>query len=787
MKNYNTKQFSFAILLVLAIAFGCKRNEVIDDNPTTPGVVVPVNDATQVTASVSGIVLDETNNPIANAVVTSGAANTTTNANGIFVFNNISLSKENGSVTVIKAGYFKGVRSFKTSAGKNHAVRLQLMPKTLSGSVNAATGGVINSNGNATINFPANAFVTSTGAAYTGAVKVYSRWIDPTANNLPNIIPGDLRGVSTNGAESILTTYGMVGAELEDASGNVLKIATGKKATITLPIPTSLSASAPATIVLWHFDDATARWKENGTATKTGSTYTAEVDKFSFWNCDVPNTFVILDYTLINAANNTPLVNTNTRIKKVSDGTYGYGITNNTGFVSGGVPKNEALVLEVVSNVCNTIIYSQNIGPFAANTSLGNINVTIPASQYINFSGVALNCSNAPVTNGYVSFYGAGGINAFVNTTATGSFAFSILNCSGASLAYNYQATDYTTSQQGALLNGSATSGTVNLGNVVACSNNLAASVYVVGEDESRSAVLWKDGVITKLGSPGSGSLANSVFVSGTNDVYIAGYEKNTALKKVAKLWKNGVGINLTDGTKNADAKSVYVSGTDVYVAGYEEGIAKLWKNGVVESTNFYNFNFGTYNAIEANSVFVSGNDVFVAGVSFYFTNPNSGAALWKNGVINNSIDATFAANASSVFVSSSDVYVVGYAGNFVGKLWKNGVVTDLNNVSNMNQNLSIFVSGIDVYVAGSLNNSTTGSPNAAIWKNGVATNLHNGLYYESNAYSVFVHGADVYVAGDQLNYTTGKMDAKFWKNGIAINLTNGSNANAKATSIFVK
>lgn len=170
----------FVVLMAITLFLGCKRNDPdIIQNPTTPGVSAPVDDLIQVKASVSGIVLDETNKPIANAIVTSGAATTITNTNGIFSFNGISLSKENGSVTVVKAGYFKGVRSFKTIADKNNAVRIQLMPRALSGSVNAATGGLIDANGNATINFPANAFVTSTVAAYTGAVKVYSRWIDP--------------------------------------------------------------------------------------------------------------------------------------------------------------------------------------------------------------------------------------------------------------------------------------------------------------------------------------------------------------------------------------------------------------------------------------------------------------------------------------------------------------------------------------------------------------------------------------------------------------------------------
>ncbi len=664
-KNFLSNLLSIAIVSLVIFALGCKRTEIpvtpepIPTNPTT----TVVNDLPQVTASVSGIVLDESNVPIANAVVTSGTASTTTNTNGMFIFQNISLSKENGSVTVLKAGYFKGIRSFKTTEGKNHSVRLQLMQRVLSGTVNAASGGTINSNGGATIVFPANAFVTSTGAAYTGTVSVYSRWIDPIAANLPFVIPGDLRGVSTNGAENILETYGMVGAELTDATGNILKIATGKTATVSFPIPASLSSTAPASIVLWHFDDATARWKENGMATKTGSVYTAQVDKFSFWNVDVPNTnFINLDYTLINATTNTPLVSTSTRIKRVSNGSYGYGITNNAGFVGGLVPKNEALVLEVVNTTvgCNTVIYSQNIGPFANNTSLGNISVTIASTQYITFTGTLINCSAAPVTNGYVALSGAGGYGAFGNTNATGTFSFSIINCTGSSIAsYNYQGNDNTTGQQSVLLSGINANGTVNLGTITACGNASVADVYVAGVEGT--AKVWKNGVATNLSNAVDSSAGYSVFVSG-NDTYVAGIERNKAL-----IWKNGIGTNLTIGTNNGVAHSVYVLGTDVYVAGSEwsnssnQTTSKLWKNGIAS-------NLSTAGATRssANSVFVVGSDVYVAGSE------------------SNSTNVTFTGNS------------------FVAKIWKNGITTSLANGANRaGEAYSVFVSGTDVYVAG--------------------------------------------------------------------------------------
>ena len=785
-KNYFTLILLLSTFLVV-FALGCKRESVLDnpiDPIPPPPTLIVVNDALQVTASVSGIVLDESNAPIANAVITSGTATTTTNNEGLFFFNNVSLSKENGSVTVVKAGYYKGIRSFKTTVGKNHTIRLQLMQRTLSGTVNAAAGGSVAANGGATIVFPANAFVTALGAAYTGTVNVYSRWINPTAANLAAIIPGDLRGISTNGAENILETYGMVGAELTDASGNTLKIATGKTATISFPIPAILSASAPASIVLWHFDEASARWKQNGTATKTGSVYIGQVDKFSFWNVDVPSTnFINLDYTLINATNNTPLVSTGTRIKR-ANGNYGYGTTNNAGFVSGLVPKNEVLILEVIANsACGTVVHTQNIGPFAVNTSLGNINVTIPAAQFVQFTGTLTNCTGAAVSNGYISLAGAGGYAGFGTTTATGAFSFSILNCSGSLASYIYQGTDVATGQQSSVASGSNATGTVNLGTVAACGTAAVAEVYVAGV-ENGIAKVWKNGVATNLSTLADNAEANSVFVLGT-DVYVAGVAGNKV-----RVWKNGVGTNVTNGANYASASSIYVSGSDVYLAGEEEDSnfdvdAKVWKNGVVT-----NLTSGVGVSGYATSVFVVGTDVYVAGtITDSIAGQFEKAVVWKNGVRTLLSTGTTFGVARSVFVVGTDVYVAGqyYSSATVQNgravVWKNGIPTFLTTGNSNGIALSVYVVGSDVFVSGVLENTTGTGTVAKIWKNGLETNLSTG---STNTYaiSVFVKGTDVYVAGFTENPNT--TTAMVWKNGLVNNFFSQANT-AAAYSIFVK
>jgi hypothetical protein len=100
---------------------------------------------------------------------------------------------------------------------------------------------------------------------------------------------------------------------------------------------------------------ATGLWKEEGTATKTGSSYIGEVAHFSFWNCDVSVPSVNLQLTLNNAAGQ-PLAHVQVRLKRISltngfNQTYGW--TDSLGKVSGLVPANEVLQLDVMS-LCGT-------------------------------------------------------------------------------------------------------------------------------------------------------------------------------------------------------------------------------------------------------------------------------------------------------------------------------------------------------------------------------------------------------------------------------------------------
>lgn len=448
-------------MLMLA---ACQRELVLPVDPADP--TVQVNDNITVVAGVRGTVIDEAGRPVFGALVTCGMQTQSTDRYGTFSFKNVSLSKANGSVKVVKPGYFTHYRSFLSTAGRMHQVRIQLLPKSNSGTFDAASGGTVNLSNGAKLVMPANAVADASGNLYAGPVQVAMTWIDPSASNLPDIVMGDLRGITTDGQERGLETYGMIGVELTSPSGQSLNIAAGKKADLSFPIPPSLSNAAPATIDLWHFNESRARWMQEGTATRSGNMYQAQVSHFSFWNCDAPFPLIDLCMTLQSAIGNQPLNNVAVRIQRPNN-SYGSGRTDSSGQLCGKVPKNEALVLSVLDQ-CGTVVYTQNIGPFSSNTDLGIIQVSVPAPNQVTITGTVTDCSNNPVTNGAVLIY-TGGAFAYTATVTNGTFSHTILRCTGGTLNFTVLGVDYNTLQQGVPYSGTATTGTANVGAIQAC------------------------------------------------------------------------------------------------------------------------------------------------------------------------------------------------------------------------------------------------------------------------------------------------------------------------------
>jgi len=453
------------LLIITAILFfSCQKTL---DFENSGGALQPPDLSTKINSSVSGFVTDENDVAVLGATVQFGTSTITTDKYGYFQAKNVQVVKNAAFVTVNKPGYFKGIKTYMAREGKSAFFRIKLIPKTIAGTVNAASGGTVTLPNGLSVKLNAGTIVNAaTNAQYNGSVNIAAFWINPEATDLNQIMPGDLRGIDNNGSLKLLQTFGMAAVELTGSSGELLQIVNGQKATLTMAIPSSLTGSAPASIPLWYFDETNGLWKQEGNATKTGNTYVGDVGHFSYWNCDYPfPNAVTFDCTVVDAANN-PVAGADVGIY-YSNGQYtgAHGLTDSSGFVSGLIPANSQLIVKVFTTTHVCAVYNQSFTTTNSNVSLGNL--TIGSINTASITGTLTNCNNQAVTNGYVMMYLNGHFSRH-NANAGGAFNFSTLICGSTNIA-DFIGGDATTSQEGSLNNYALVSGNNNVGNIIAC------------------------------------------------------------------------------------------------------------------------------------------------------------------------------------------------------------------------------------------------------------------------------------------------------------------------------
>jgi hypothetical protein len=503
-----------ALIFVSLFLFQCQKELSNVGGPDiTPNIVT----ADPISATVQGNVLDETGAPAAGVAISVGSQAATTDASGYFRIKNASLDKNASLVVAEKTGYFKGMRSFSATSGTNQVV-IKLIKKSLAGTINGTSGGEVTLTNGTKIALQANGVVlASSGSAYTGTVNVYASYIDPTAADISQTVPGSFMANDKNGSRVTLASYGMMAVELESAAGEKVQVKSGNTATLTTPIPASILASAPATISLWSVDEQTGLWKEEGTATKNGTNYVGDVKHFSFWNCDVNVPGIQLSMTVKNAAGQ-PLVHAMVRIIRATSGYYSqaYGWTDTLGQVAGLVPSNEALTLQVLGGACGNVAYTQNIGPFTQNTNLGVITVPNTSTSMVTVQGSLLNCSGTAVTSGY-AIISYNNTVRYAAVNATGNFSVTFIQCGTASGSLQVYGVDGTTQQQGTVSTVAVTTPVTNVGSLTACGTSSGQFINYTYDGTSYSISSTIGDSLTSYTTPLQGTTMLQTFITGSH------------------------------------------------------------------------------------------------------------------------------------------------------------------------------------------------------------------------------------------------------------------------------
>lgn len=566
MKTTKLKIASSLFLSGALMLSSCKKNEQVIDDQVINNPGGGISKGAKITSSVGGVVIDENENPVSGAQVSLGTTVAITDLNGAFLFRDVEVGDRRDYLVVNKNGFFHGSRAFDAEEGTVTQVKVKLLSNSTTGSFSSASGGSVSSNG-VTLNFPADAVEIDGGGAYSGTVNVALKFLDPTNDDIDEVMPGDLLALNQNGDERILETFGMAAVELRSPSGQKLNVASGKTVELKVPLSGAYLSEAPASIPLWYFDEVNGNWVEEGSATLVGSEYVGEVSHFTFWNCDNPNPNTSIEGRIVcRTTSGYGVAGVKVSIKNPSGRILGTATTDNTGRFSGFIPQNTLLTI-IVKDACGAVIYTGNIGPFSsAPVTLADIDAC-PVSGSGLLTGKLLDCSNNPITNGAV-FVDLGGSNSVIlYPDATGNVNATLSYCSATNVTVTGY--DYANAKQSAPAS-VPVSATMNFGNLTVCNS----------VDEYLNYTL--DGVnFSILGVPGSYlDLYNA-----TTSTYIYASEQGTSNYVNFSVGGSGVGtfpVTDTLGVNNYWGNSTgnnitvnfttYGSGTGTYVEGNFNG-----------------------------------------------------------------------------------------------------------------------------------------------------------------------------------------------------------------------
>ena len=197
----------------------CSCQDEFAEAPNIPQGQIP---QISVEANIFGQISDANGVALEGAEISVGGETQFSNVNGFFGFNSITSMRYGEVITINQEGYFPAIRRINPINGSDNFVEFQLLSNQPVHSYSSTESSVLEMADGTSLTFPADAISDVNGSDFIGNVNVAFQCIDPTSENILNVLPGSLEGVNEEGEINTLKSYGMVSVELTDDSGSCL-------------------------------------------------------------------------------------------------------------------------------------------------------------------------------------------------------------------------------------------------------------------------------------------------------------------------------------------------------------------------------------------------------------------------------------------------------------------------------------------------------------------------------------------------------------------------------------
>lgn len=383
------------VLFISILGFQSCHEDLIEE--TT--VIDTMEPAIFYRITVEGIVSDAEGNPIIDATVHFDGKDESTDSLGYFKLEDVEASSQGTWLKATAMGFLTtGKRIDVLFSGEYH-VTIVMNEEPSTTTFTASEGTTLSVDDIASVTLNSTAY-TLDGLAYLGDVHVKAMALSPDNPRLADLMPGDLIGLNNENQIMGLQSYGMVYVDLSDGSGNEVQISSGNSASFTMEIPANIQGVAPSEVPLWHFDEDSGYWIEEGMAKRNGNSYEAEVSHFSWWNIDIPlGEMTTVCLTIQDASSGSPLPFANVEVS-VDDFLIGFLLTNEDGVICEQFPMGTSIQLTVY-NECGTPQDKTSIGPFTESDNNATVDFQYYSGSEISISGNFENCNGDAIVASY--------------------------------------------------------------------------------------------------------------------------------------------------------------------------------------------------------------------------------------------------------------------------------------------------------------------------------------------------------------------------------------------------
>jgi hypothetical protein len=266
------------------------------NSPRTVSVTLTL-EAAPVQRSLAGRVESLSGGLLEGVLVTlSTGESTTTDKDGLFVFDAL-IAGETVVASFQMPGYAPTSKRFAVNEKNTPQLTNVVMAEVGAATTFDAAAGKTHRTAKSSVTVKPSSLVDSEGRPVTGNVNLRVTHFDPSTEEVW-AFPGSFQDALSEAGQTVpLESFGFAYYELSQG-GNKVNLAPGKTATIEYVLPDNSQGrfADGDTIPLWGLDEDKGRWVEAGVGqvrpASDGSgrlAWFADVDHFSWWNCDEPN------------------------------------------------------------------------------------------------------------------------------------------------------------------------------------------------------------------------------------------------------------------------------------------------------------------------------------------------------------------------------------------------------------------------------------------------------------------------------------------------------------------